>query len=254
MDNSTNNMSEKLLQYIDGELQGVEKDELEKQLASDKDLRDELENLTLAKKAVRSYGLKQQVASIHTQMMKERQAPVRSINRNRRLVRYGLAIAASVVIVILANTLFNTGSPSANKLFADTYQPYELSTTRDGNTFETSIELAYKQKNYSGVIAMTDTSISIKNTFLSAMSQMELGNDRAAIARLKTVIAKNQQAGLNMLKDEAQYYLALAYLRNKNYADALAMMDTIKKDPVHTYYGKITNELIRNIENLTNRK
>lgn len=254
MDNSTNNMSEKLLQYFDGELQGIEKEELEKQLAVDKNLRDELENLALAKKAVRSYGLKQHVAAIHTEMMNERRTPVKSISKNRRLLRYGMAIAASVLIVILANTLFNSGSSSASKLFASTYQPYELSTTRGGTAIETPIEKAYKEKDHKNVIAMTDTSVTIRNIFLSAMSQMELGNDPAAIEKLKTVIAKNDQTGLHILKDEAQYYLALAYLRNKNYPEALTLMDTIKKDPVHIYYGKITDELRRNVENLTNRK
>ena len=44
MDNSTNNMSEKLVQYLDGELSGREKDDLEKQLVTDKDLPGQLES------------------------------------------------------------------------------------------------------------------------------------------------------------------------------------------------------------------
>ena len=38
MDNSTNDMSEKLLHYLDGELTGLEKDELEQQLSRMKEL------------------------------------------------------------------------------------------------------------------------------------------------------------------------------------------------------------------------
>jgi negative regulator of sigma E activity len=70
-------MSEKLVQYLDGELSGSEKDDLEKQLVTDRGLQAELESLKLAREAIRSYGLKQQVTGIHQQMMNELQTPVR---------------------------------------------------------------------------------------------------------------------------------------------------------------------------------
>ena len=56
MDNSTPNMSEKLVQYLDGELTGVEKENLERQLATDPSLKAELDSLKTTKEAVKLYG------------------------------------------------------------------------------------------------------------------------------------------------------------------------------------------------------
>lgn len=251
MDNSTNNISEKLVQYLDGELSGSEKENIEKQLASDRDLQNELENLQLARGVVRSYGLKQQVGSIHQQMINELQTPVRKISSNRRIIRYGIAIAASVLVVILGAVIYNSNSVSSEKLFAENYHSYEVSTTRNGGTTETAIEKAYKEKDYKQVTVLADTSINnIKDLFLTAMAYMELKNNVKAIEEYKKVIAKNESAGTNMLKDEAEYYLALAFLHNKDYDHALEMMNKIHNDPNHIYNEKISAKLIDKVKSL----
>jgi tetratricopeptide (TPR) repeat protein len=249
MANSTNNTSEKLVQYLDGELSGIDKDDLEKQLAEDKNLQNELENLQLAREAVRSYGLKQHVAAIHNQMMNEVQTPVRNISKTRRIVRYSIAIAASVVIVFLASTIFRSNSLSSDKLFAENYHGYDLNISRDGAA-GSAIENAYNARNYKQVTALTDTSTAIKNIFLSAMSYLELKDDNKAIEKYKIVIARNESAGTNMLKDEAEYFLSLTYLRNKDYDHALELMNKIYNDPGHTYHEKITGDLMHKVEKL----
>ena len=104
MDNSTNNRSEKLLQYLDGELPAIEKDDLEKQIAQDKDLQNELENLKLAKASIRSYGLKQKIAGIHEEMMNEVQAPVRNININKKYPDQPALIQADKEKMVIAFT------------------------------------------------------------------------------------------------------------------------------------------------------
>jgi tetratricopeptide (TPR) repeat protein len=251
MDNSINNISEKLVQYLDGELPGRAKEDIEKQLASDSDLQNELENLQLARGVVRSYGLKQRVGSIHQQMMNELQTPVKKISSARRIIRYGIAIAASVLFVILGSVIYNSNSVSSDKLFAENYHSYEVSITRDGGTTEKAIEKAYKGKDYKQVTVLGDTSENnLKDIFLSAMAYMELKNDIKAIEEYKKVIAKNESAGTNILKDEAEYYLALAFLHNKDYDHALEMMNKIHNDPNHIYNEKITAKLINEVKSL----
>jgi anti-sigma factor RsiW len=52
MNNSTQDMSELLIRYLDGELEGDEKTILEHKLASDNSLRGELENVRMSREAV----------------------------------------------------------------------------------------------------------------------------------------------------------------------------------------------------------
>jgi tetratricopeptide (TPR) repeat protein len=242
-------MTEKLVQYLDGELSGIDKHDLENQLTADKNLQNELENLQLAREVVRSYGLKQHVASIHNQMMNEVQTPVRNITRSRRIIRYSIAIAASVLVVFLAGTLFRSNFLSSDKLFAENYHGYDLSISRDGAA-SSAIDNAYNARNYKQVISLTDTSTTVKNIFLSAMSYLELKDDNKAIEKYKMVIAMNESAGTNRLKDEAEYFLSLTYLRSKEYNHALDLMNKIYNDPGHIYHEKISRDLIRKVEKL----
>ena len=70
MENSPEH-TEKIIQYLDGELTGSELVEFEKLMAVDGTISEELENLSLAKSAIQSYGLKQQVAGVHKEMRAE---------------------------------------------------------------------------------------------------------------------------------------------------------------------------------------
>ena len=250
MDNSTPDMNELLVRYLDAELAGEEKEQLEKQLATDPSLQEELQNLQLAREAVRVYGIKQKVAAVHSQMMEKFQAPVRTISSQRRIIRYSLAIATSVLLIFIGIESYVFFTLSPNKLFSENYHSYELSTARSGATEPTPVEKAYKDKNYNEVISLTEKSQDIEENFLAGMSRLELKNIPNAIEDYKKVIALNDAAKTNILKDEAEYYLVLAYISNKEYGSALELMNKIHNDPNHLYHEKITRKLIRKVKML----
>jgi tetratricopeptide (TPR) repeat protein len=253
MDNSTNNMSEKLVQYLDGELTGAERENFEKLLATDDGLQNELQSLKETREAVMQFGLQQQVAGIHTEMMQEMQPPVRKINSSRKIFRYSMAVAASLLLIIGGYFALNFYSLSSNKVFASNYHSYELSTMRDDDTVQiSSIEKAYREKNYKEVIVLSEqqSTVSVKETFLTAMSYVEQGNNIKAIEQFKKVITANNASGAAIMNDEAEYYLALTYIRNKDFDFALELLRTIKDNPDHIYHGKITAKLIRQVKML----
>jgi len=253
MDNSTHNTSELLVQYLDGELSGSEKDDLEMQLKVDASLKAELESLQLAREAVGLYGLKQQVSAVHQQMMNELQAPVVKINPARRIVRYSMAIAASVLLIFLSITAYIFFTLSPDKLFADNYHSFELSTTRGGNEAEpTAIEKAYREKNYKEVTDLTTkwSEPDIRDEFLAGISSLELNKSSEAIHFFNGVIKLNETRDKPIYKDETEYYLALSYLKNKDYDLALELMNKIHNDPDHLYHKKITNKLILRVKML----
>lgn len=248
MDNSTHDMNELLVRYLDGELVGNEKQELEKKLASDKLLLEELQNLQLTREAVRSFGIKQQVTAVHEQMMDEMVTPVRKMSSTRRIFQYSLAAAASVVLILISIIAYNFFTLSPGKLFSENYKSYELNTTRGAGTELSAIEKAYQEKKYTEVAALSESSNEIKENFLGAMSNMELQNTSKAIDEYKKVIALNETAKTNIFKDESEYYLALAYVQIKSYKQALELMQKIHNNPDHLYHEKISAKLIRNVK------
>lgn len=251
MDNSTQYDDEKLMQYLDGEMGDSEKQEFEKKLATDVQLQAALEKLQLAKEAVRQYGLKEKVSGIHRQMMKEMKTGVKPISKVRRMIRYSVAVAASVLLVFAGIEGYKFYKLSPGSLFAENYTAYELTTTRDGATEESAIEKAYREKNYARVIQVNkDTALHISDIFLTGMAYLETGEAAKAISTYQVVIADTKEDKTAVLKDAAEYYLALAYLKNRDYDQAIELMTAIHSNSSHLYKAKFSTGYINRVKRL----
>jgi len=248
MDNSTPGMSEKLVDYLDGKLELGEKQQIDKLLETDKVLKNELEGLLVAREAVRQYGLQQKVASVHQKMMNEHKAPVRNITSTRRTLRYAIAVAASILLIVAGYIGYSFYSLSSEKVYTANYRTYELSSLRDGNTAESEIETAYKSKKFPELLAIRfDRPFTIKEHFLRGLSFAETGDNSNAILSFKKVIEDNNTARTNIFKDEAEFYLALSYVRNKDYDFALELFKNINSKPEHLYKERVTAKLVRQV-------
>jgi len=245
-------MSEKLVQYLDGELKGTEKQALEQQLAADGSLQAELDSLLGAREAVRSYGLQQQVAAIHEKMMEELHPKTRKKTAAGRIFRYSMALAASVLLLAGAYLAYEFFTLSPDKMFASRYQRYELITVRDGTTVETAVEKAYRAKQYREIVRMHDTGAdtTLRGKFLCGAAALELKDNSKAITCFNEVLEANKRTGETLLNDEAEYYLALSYIRNRDYDLALLLLKKIQEEEDHTYHKVVTGKLIRHLKML----
>ena len=249
MDNST---QYELMRYIDDEMLPGEKAEFEKRLALDGALQKELSDLQLAREAVKQYGLKEKVGGIHRQMMKELAAgtPVKSLTNSRRIVRYVVAIAASVLLIFVLVEGFKFYTLSPEKLYAQNYTGYELTTTRGGIDNSSAIEKAYRQKNYADVIKRNANSVlSIKDIFLTGMAYLETRDYSRAISSFQVVLT-DVRDDKTVLKDAAEYYLALAYLQNRDYDQAIELMNQIHNSSSHLYKAKFSRKFINRVKRL----
>lgn len=253
MDNSTPNITNLLIDHIDGVLPAAEKQQLEKQLAADPVIKEEWEHLVGTTEAVKLYGLQQKIGAIHRDMMTELQnpvKPVKTISPVRRIVRYSIAVAASVLLVVLGITGYNFYQLSPDKVFTENYSFYELSNTRGTGSAITAAEKAYGEKNYKEVIRLHEqgSEAGQLTEFLAGLSALELDNNSKAITCFKEVMETNRQAGDKLLQDDAEYYLSLSYIRNRDYDFALELLKKIQDDPGHLYHEKITGKLIRQVK------
>lgn len=249
MDNST---QYELMRYIDGEMTENERADFEKRLAADQSLQMELNNLQVAKEAVAHYGLKEKVTGIHGDMMKElrRQAPVKTISNVRRIIRYTIAAAASVLLIFILIEGYKFYTLSPEKLYAANYTSYELTTTRNGADSASAIENAYREKNYADVIKLNASSVlSIKDIFLTGMAYLETKDYSRATSSFQVVITDLKE-NKTVLKDAAEYYLALAYLQNRDYDQAIELMTSIHNDPSHLYKAKFSRKYINRVKRL----
>jgi len=251
MDNSTQGMSEKLVMYLDGEITGQEKADLEKQLDASPELQEELSSLRQTRAAIQYFGLKDKVAGVHQQMMLELAAPVIPISRGRKILRYSMAAAAAVILLVGSWLAYSFFSLSPDKVFASGYHTYELSNMRsgDGNS-STAIEKAFEGNQFDEVLKLYQegAGAGIRDRFLTAVAALEKKNDPLAIRLLKEQLESNRLSSKPVYNDDSEYYLALGYVRNKDYDFALPLLQKIKDDPEHTYNSKVTTRLIRKVK------
>jgi tetratricopeptide (TPR) repeat protein len=251
MDNFTHN-DEKLVRFLDGELTEEEKRSVEQELATDKLLQEQYENLLITKESIRQYGLQQKVSFLHEQMMKEMKAPVRKINPVRRIARLSVAIAAGIILLIGGLWTYNFLTLSSDKVVNSKYHAYVLPEVRDGDNTDTPAEKAYQQKNYKEVLRIHDAGEdkSAKGQFLCGVAAMELKDDGKAIACFNDVIALNNKSTQPVLNDEAEYYLSLSYIRSGDYDYSLKLLEKIKEDAGHKYNAVVSKKLIRQVRML----
>jgi hypothetical protein len=252
-------LNEKLYRYFDGELDGSEKTEFEAELAASSELQESLNALSLSKYAVNRLGLLQQVSAIHAEFAGNREekespvvAPVRKIN----WMRYAMAAAAALVIILGITWLMPSGKGKgdAEDLYASIYKPYDNAVVRSGATEQ--LEKEYQGRNYKQVIALYPalTNPGAKEKLLTACAYMETGETKPATILLLALQQDNRVNQTTAFGDDVEYYLALCYLKTGRLNEAGAMFRGIRNNPAHLYSDKITVAFMEQFNKLSEKK
>ena len=177
---------------------------------------------------------------------------VERVGKVRRIVRYSVTVAASVLLIVVCIVVYNFYQLSSDRLFAENYIAYELTTTvGENDNTRSKIEKAYREKKYAEVIKLNATSVlSVKDIFLTAMSFLETNDPSRAISNFQVVIADVKDDKNSSLKDTTEYYMALAYLKNNDYDQAIELMSTIHDNSSHLYAKKFSRKYINKIKRL----
>lgn len=172
------------------------------------------ENNQTLKDALKAYGLKQDIRRIHNEMMPalKKKALVRS------LFSYAKRIAAAILLLIIsAGTILYFNSTPSN-LFDSRYEPYVESAQRGGPAKASEI----------------------KRSFLEGQKMLQEGNTAQALSTFSQIIRINAHSQEKILNDDAEYYLALSYLKAGQAANALPIFKSIHDNANHLYNDKVT--------------
>ena len=92
--------------------------------------------------------------------------------------------------------------------------------------------------------------LSVKDVFLTGMAYLETNDLPKAISSFQVVIADVKDNKASELKDAAEYYLALAYLKNNDYDQAIELMSLIHDSPSHLYTKKFSPKYLNRVKRL----
>lgn len=232
--------TELLIQFLDGELQGESLADVKQSIENNADIREEFENLLLAQKATKSYGLKTRINSIHTDMMKEIKTPVTSVSR--RIFQYSIRIAAVLTVLFALSFAYQYMTATSNKLFNENFRPYELQVTR-GGSITSKLEDLYEEGNLKGLIEQYNLikSPQAKDCFLAGNAMLSKHQPADAITAFTRMQQINKSNNTHFYEDDVEYFLGLAYLANNEPAKALPLFEKIHADPNHPFYTAVSS-------------
>jgi len=211
-----------------------------------------LEKVKVTIEAVRQIGLIEKVRKITTEARRhggtQREIATKTQRHEeaqrgtvRKMVRYSLAVAA-VIVVFFAVRSFNSGT-STDALYQQAYVDYQLSGVR-GNDTLTLAERLYQQGKYDEVIdlQLRNKSMNQVDRLLTGLSYLKTNHPKEAIEWFNSVSITGPY------RQDAEFYLALAYLKNNNTKTAASLMQKIHNDTGHIYRNQFPEDYIKKVE------
>ncbi len=186
--------------------------------------------------------LKLAIDTIRLNVINEKVSTVRRSLKNkpekgiiRSLYKTSLRVAAILLLIVGSATVYKYISVNDRSVYDRQFMSYELTNTRGAQNRESETE-AYRSRNWNEVVKIyqSGNNKSNKNTFLAAMSEMQLNHFQEAIALFEGLLyAKSDD---HSFQEETEYYLSLAYLMNHQDLKSLQLINKMKANPNHTYY------------------
>ncbi len=228
-------------QYLSGELKEDEKKEFETQLKTDRELQAAYElhlGVEAAMKSSELLAMKGQLEKIHEESTKPDPKPgIISYYLHHKSFRAAAAIIIIFAIGIVAIWMA-ARSKTPEQLFHEFYEPFDLITEYDSLVWNVKPDLfkeahtAYMSKNYNKAFQLFENIIDDHNDHYHAY----LFGGLAAIELRKFTIATKYLAHIiksdyAILKDHAEWYLGLTYLKHGKKEEARRLMcDLINRD------------------------
>jgi len=165
----------------------------------------------------------------------------------KKILRYGMAIVAGIFLVVAIVKIYQFLQLSTDGLYREVFVNYQLPLTNDTSLSDRAkIEDMYRKKNFKAIIAEAKRPrVPDDKTFLLiGISYLETNDPFNAIATFRQIKPTGDY------KQEAQYYLSLAYLRNNDYDQALGLMQQIKNNKSHGYHEHFSSSFLDKIRML----
>lgn len=232
-DNSTN--IELLIRFLDGELSEQEQTSLLEAINNSPSLKEELEALRTSRQAVQHFGLKENIARIRLDMLQETKPVAKLIPFYRKPV----SVAAAILLIALVGGLYFYFETSSQEFYASHFSSYSVGITR--GSAPSPLTSAYEKKDYTQVNALFSSIAQPNNEdyFFFGLSLLEQNKSKEASVFFETILEKKSADSSGIYMEEAEYYLALAYINLHQPEKAYPLFEKIRKDRFHHFHSKV---------------
>ena len=192
--------------------------------------------------------------SNHTRDLKENNS---SKSRSGELIiRKGLHASVVAFILLALFVLYQfivTVDPK--KVFSDNYHPYEVQVMR-GAAESSTLKEAFKKGKMDSVISEFNSldAPQPEEYLLAGIAFLENNQPAKAIETFKTMIQKNADTKTDFFQDDAEYYLAMSYLSNKEPEKAMPIFEKIQANENNPYYSSVNSWFLLDVKTCIAKK
>jgi tetratricopeptide (TPR) repeat protein len=126
------------------------------------------------------------------------------------------------------------------KIFSENYHHYNRHLLRSGS-MRSALKEAYSAGQMDTVIwDFKNLNSPVPEEYLlTGIAYLEKNEPDSAIETFKILIQKNQDSKTDYFEDDAEFYLAMAFLDNQQAEKALPIFEKIKADPENRHYSEV---------------
>lgn len=162
---------------------------------------------------------------------------------------------AGLIILFEFMAIYNYMTITPNKIFRANYQPYELHVVRGANE-KSPIRKAYKEGKMDSVIWDFNSinSPQPEEFLLAGIAYLESGKPTKAIETFKAMMQKNTNSNTDYFEEDAEYYLAMSYLDNKQPEMAMPIFEKIYANADNPYNSNVSDWFMENVKTAIAKK
>jgi len=253
--------SERIDRYVKGNLDSEELQQFRTEMQQDNTLQQEVEDTQITQALLQHQGLKNEIKAVRAAMKAEgSQSTVVEENSNTLstheepsevdaeenvkavpMYQWMGRVAAGLAIVLVGYLTIQYATLSPERLYEEriaSEPPYlglsNRSMEDQEDTIADQVRVEYQFGNFEEVLRLYGEleKPTFAETFRAGYAYLEQERTEEAITSFQQVM-EDQNAF--MIKDKAEYYLALAYLQDGQIEKAVDMLEVIHKDDDHDY-------------------
>ena len=229
------NSQELIEKYVNGEMSDAERKAFEDNLTDDTKLANELLSYQKSRLAIKA-AIRQEIREDTGKALQDWKNKKK--RRTRRIYRW--SIAATILLITAIGISFFIGNKqtvSPDQLFAAHFELPKVSNIRTNSSdhpiFEQAVT-AFYEKSFTTVLDLLSPQATDPDISLSSDALIMLGVSHLALNNLSQAINVLQKVDSSgSLYQDAEWYLALAYLKNGQTNEAKQILGKIAQTPRH---------------------
>ncbi|MGB3588233.1 MAG: tetratricopeptide repeat protein [Tunicatimonas sp.] len=255
------NRAERIDRYVKGDLNPEELQKFQMEMQQDSTLQQEVEDTQIMQALLQHQGLKNEIKAVRA-AMKAEGSPSTVVEETPNTLStpeepFGVKeeddvkavpmfqwmgrVAAGLAIILVGYLTIQYATLSPERLYEERIAnepPYlglsNRSMEDQEGTIADQVRVEYQFGNYEEVLRLYGElkKPTFAETFRAGYAYLEQGRTEESITAFQQVM-EDQSAF--MIKDKAEYYLALAYLQDGQIETAVNMLEVIHKDDDHDY-------------------